>query len=121
RPDGRARARERGRRRQVAGVEFVYGVITGAYSLDAVVRWGGYTLLVVIVFIETGLLVGFFLPGDSLLITAGLVAATGMLNIWWIDVVLIVAAVAGDSTDRKSKRLNSSHSQTSDAVFCLKK
>ena len=79
-------------------MEFLYGLITGAYSLDALVRWGGYVLLFAIVFVETGLLVGFFLPGDSLLITAGLVAATGALNIWWVNVLLIVAAVTGDST-----------------------
>jgi membrane-associated protein len=79
-------------------LEFLYGVVTGAYTLDAVVRWGGYALLVAIVFTETGLLVGFFLPGDSLLITAGLVAATGVLNIWWMNVLLIAAAVLGDST-----------------------
>lgn len=78
-------------------MEFLTDVLTGAYSLDAVIRWGGYVLLVAIVFVETGLLIGFFLPGDSLLITAGLVAATGALNIWWINVLLIVAAVAGDS------------------------
>jgi membrane-associated protein len=52
---------------------------------------------VAIVFTETGLLVGFFLPGDSLLITAGLVAATGYLNIWWLNGLLILAAVVGDS------------------------
>ena len=40
---------------------------------------------------------GFFLPGDSLLITAGLVAATGTLNIWWLNMLLIAAAVIGDS------------------------
>ena len=60
-------------------------------------RWGGYVVLVAIVFVETGLLVGFFLPGDSLLITAGLVAATGALNIWWLNLLLAVAAVVGDS------------------------
>jgi membrane-associated protein len=79
-------------------VEFLYGVATGAYSLDALILWGGYVLLFAIVFVETGLLVGFFLPGDSLLITAGLVAATGVLNIWWLNILLVVAAVAGDST-----------------------
>jgi membrane-associated protein len=52
---------------------------------------------VAIVFTETGLLVGFFLPGDSLLITAGLVAATGALNIWWLNVLLMAAAIVGDS------------------------
>jgi membrane-associated protein len=78
-------------------VEFLTDVLTGAHSLDGLIRWGGYALLVAIVFTETGLLVGFFLPGDSLLITAGLVAATGALNIWWLNLLLIVAAVIGDS------------------------
>ena len=78
-------------------MEFLVGVLTGTHSLDGLIRWGGYGLLAVIVFTETGLLVGFFLPGDSLLITAGLVAAAGVLNIWWINVILIVAAVVGDS------------------------
>jgi membrane-associated protein len=78
-------------------VEFPFGLLTGAQSLDALIRWGGYTLLTAIVFTETGLLVGFFLPGDSLLITAGLVAAAGGLDIWWLDVLLVAAAVSGDS------------------------
>jgi len=78
-------------------VEFLFGLLTGAQSLDALVRWGGYVVLAAIVFTETGLLIGFFLPGDSLLITAGLVAATGALDIWWLNVLLVAAAVAGDS------------------------
>jgi membrane-associated protein len=78
-------------------VEFLSGVVGGAYSLDDLIRWGGYVVLFAIVFTETGLLIGFFLPGDSLLITAGLVAAAGGLNIWWLNVILIVAAVTGDS------------------------
>jgi membrane-associated protein len=73
------------------------GLLTGRNGLDDLIRWGGYVVLVAIVFTETGLLVGFFLPGDSLLITAGLVAATGHLNIWWLNGLLIVAAVVGDS------------------------
>jgi membrane-associated protein len=78
-------------------LQFLYDLATGVYSLDALIRWGGYVVLVLIVFTETGLLVGFFLPGDSLLITAGLVAATGALNIWWLNLLLIIAAVGGDS------------------------
>jgi membrane-associated protein len=78
-------------------VDALSGVLSGRYALDDLVRWGGYVVLVAIVFVETGLLVGFFLPGDSLLITAGLVAATGALNIWWLNVLLVAAAVAGDS------------------------
>jgi membrane-associated protein len=79
-------------------VDFLYGILTGAYSLDALIQWGGYLLLVAIVFAETGLLVGCFLPGDSLLITAGLLASAGHLNIWWLNLLLMAAAIVGDST-----------------------
>src|SRR5262249_56455497 len=51
-------------------VDFLVSILTGHYSLDALIQWGGYLLLVAIVFAETGLLIGCFLPGDSLLITA---------------------------------------------------
>ena len=78
-------------------MEFFRDLVRGAYSLDSLVQWGGYGVLFAIVFAETGLLVGFFLPGDSLLITAGLLAANGTLNIWWLNGLLIVAAVVGDS------------------------
>lgn len=78
-------------------MEFLLELASGRYALDDLIRWGGYALLVAIVFTETGLLVGFFLPGDSLLITAGLVAGTGGLNIWWLNLLLMVAAIGGDS------------------------
>jgi len=52
--------------------------------------------LFVIVFAESGLLVGFFLPGDSLLFTAGLLAYKGVLNLPLVVVVAVVAAVIGD-------------------------
>jgi membrane-associated protein len=78
-------------------VEFLVDLASGRYALDDLIRWGGYALLIVIVFTETGLLVGFFLPGDSLLITAGLVAAAGGLDIWWLNLTLCAAAILGDS------------------------
>ena len=78
-------------------MEILYGLVDGSVSLDYLIRWGGYLILVAIVFCETGLLVGFFLPGDSLLITAGLVAATGTLDIWILNLLLIPAAIIGDS------------------------
>jgi membrane-associated protein len=56
----------------------------------------GYAMLFGIVFAETGLLMGFFLPGDSLLFTVGVVAGAGELNIVLINIVLMVAAVLGD-------------------------
>jgi membrane-associated protein len=78
-------------------VDFLVDVLTGRYSLDALIQWGGYILLVAIVFSETGLLIGCFLPGDSLLITAGLLASAGHLNIWRLNGLLIAAAIIGDS------------------------
>jgi len=65
--------------------------------VEAVVRVGGLALIVGIVFVETGLMVGFFLPGDSLLVTAGLFAARGDLNMWTLNVLVSLAAIAGDT------------------------
>ena len=79
-------------------MEFLIGLATDPAALHELIRWGGYAALVAIVFTETGLLVGFFLPGDSLLITAGIVAAAGGLNNWILDALLIPAAIIGDST-----------------------
>ena len=78
-------------------MELLYGLLDGSVSLADLIRWGGYVVLMAIVFCETGLLVGFFLPGDSLLITAGLVAASGTLDIWLLNALLIPAAIIGDS------------------------
>jgi membrane-associated protein len=76
----------------------VLGLLTGAPdAIEAAILWGGYALLVTIVFTETGLLIGLFLPGDSLLIIAGLAAAAGGLNIWWLFGLLSAAAIIGDS------------------------
>jgi len=65
--------------------------------LEDLIRWGGYTALSLIVFAETGLLIGFFLPGDSLLVTAGLLASRGYLNVWILFGLLSVMAIAGDA------------------------
>jgi membrane-associated protein len=58
--------------------------------------WFGYALLAGVIFAETGLLVGLFLPGDSLLFTVGVVAGAGQLNILQICAVLVLASIAGD-------------------------
>ncbi|MFM8980127.1 MAG: VTT domain-containing protein [Planctomycetia bacterium] len=63
------------------------------------VAWGGYAVLGGIIFAETGLLVGFFLPGDSLLVTAGVFAKTGLLDIWWLHALLIPMAILGDAVN----------------------
>jgi len=66
-------------------------------DVETLVRVGGLTAMTAIVFAETGLMVGFFLPGDSLLVTAGVFAAAGKLNIWSLNALLMAAAVAGDT------------------------
>jgi membrane-associated protein len=57
-----------------------------------------YLGLAFIIFAETGLAVGFFLPGDSLLVVAGLFAAAGKFDIFLLITVLFIASVLGDST-----------------------
>jgi membrane-associated protein len=57
----------------------------------------GYVGLGAIVFAESGLFFGFFLPGDSLLLTAGLLASRGLFNIWVLLPLLFVCAVLGDN------------------------
>src|SRR5918997_307893 len=68
-------------------------------DVKGLVQAGGYVGLTAIVFVETGLLVGFFLPGDSLLVTAGLFASQPQfgLNVYLLGAILSVAAIAGDS------------------------
>jgi membrane-associated protein len=66
-------------------------------DVETMVRVGGLSAMTAIVFAETGLMVGFFLPGDSLLVTAGVFAANGHLSIWWLNVLLVAAAIVGDT------------------------
>jgi membrane-associated protein len=65
---------------------------------ESIIRYGGVYLLLLVIFAETGLFVGFFLPGDSLLFTAGLMCATGILliNPYLLILLIILAAVAGN-------------------------
>jgi membrane-associated protein len=74
-------------------------LITTVEGISEIIRWGGLMLLMLIVFAETGLLIGFFLPGDSLLVTAGFLAATtDVLSICPVLITLSAAAIIGDST-----------------------
>ncbi len=61
--------------------------------------WVGYLILFAIIFSETGLLVGFFLPGDSLLFAAGLLASQNVFDVALLIAVLAVAAVVGDAVN----------------------
>jgi len=73
------------------------------YNVEGIVRWGGLAALVVIVFAETGLLAGFFLPGDSLLVTAGIYCTSAnpeqepLLNLVSVLVCVSIAAIVGDT------------------------
>jgi membrane-associated protein len=58
-----------------------------------------YAMLFAIIFIETGLVIWPFLPGDSLLFAAGALAATGVLDIYLVCILLITAAIAGDAVN----------------------
>ena len=71
-------------------------------GIENLIRTGGLLALIFVVFAETGLLIGFFLPGDSLLVTAGVLSSRSLnggapiLNIWTINLALMTAAVLGD-------------------------
>lgn len=70
------------------------------FEIEYLIQFGqlfAYISLFAIIFAESGLLIGFFLPGDSLLFTTGFFAAQGILDIWVLLPLLFVAAVVGDS------------------------
>jgi membrane-associated protein len=81
--------------------EFLKQLHSSAY-LEHLIHTGGIPVIAAIVFAETGLLIGFFLPGDTMLFVAGVAAATSAvsgevyLSIWALTGALIVAAIAGD-------------------------
>jgi len=80
-------------------LELLSDLLNKLRDLPALVQWAGYVGLTLIIFAETGLLFGFFLPGDSLLVTAGLLAADPAfgLNVWLLGALLTVAAIVGDT------------------------
>ena len=80
-----------------SAVEIIRWFIDLIRDPGELIRWGGYPALALIVFLETGALV-FFLPGDSLLVMAGVYAAKGDLSIWALNLLLIPLAILGDAT-----------------------
>jgi membrane-associated protein len=68
------------------------------FLAQVLTSWVGYAMLFGIVFAETGLLVGFIFPGDSLLFTVGVVAGAGNANIAALCLVMVVGAVLGDQS-----------------------
>jgi membrane-associated protein len=67
------------------------------FDLAQIIETVGYIGLFAIVFAESGLFFGFFLPGDSLLLTAGLLASQGKLDLALLAIILPIAAILGDS------------------------
>lgn len=90
-------------------------------DLKSLIQAIGYLGVITIVFAESGMLIGFFLPGDSLLFTAGFLASQGYFNIFWLTLGCFVAAVVGDSVgyiigDKFGKKLF----QRNDSMFFRK-
>jgi membrane-associated protein len=79
-------------------VEWIQDFFRTVYNVPELIRLVGFYGLIFIVFAETGLMVGFFLPGDSLLVMAGIFAARGDLNIATLIPCLFCGAVAGNAT-----------------------
>lgn len=72
-------------------------ILQPAATIESAGQLGGYVIMTAVIFAECGLLVGFFLPGDSLLFTAGILAAQGMFNVWLLMALLLAAAIIGVS------------------------
>ncbi len=91
-------------------------------DLNALVQWAGYIGLIAIIFVETGFFFGFFLPGDSLLVTAGLLIATGLdMNVYLLGALLNVAAIAGDALNFWVGRVTGPRIFVRDESFFFKK
>jgi len=77
-------------------VELAHNILARLYDVRGLVEWGGTLLVCVIVFVETGMFVGFFLPGDSLLVTAGVFAGAGHMKLGELLGFVTLCAIAGD-------------------------
>lgn len=91
-------------------------------DVEGLIRWGGTVGLTAIIFAETGLLFGFFLPGDSLLVTAGLLATKGLFNVWLLGGLLTVASILGNTAGYAIGRVTGVRLfQREDSLFFNKK
>jgi membrane-associated protein len=77
-------------------VEVLRHLLAQVYDVRGLIEWGGTALVCVIVFVETGMFVGFFLPGDSLLVTAGVFAGAGHMKLASLLSLVTLCAIAGD-------------------------
>lgn len=79
-------------------LEFIQSFFRTLYNVEAVIAWGGLFVVCAFVYVETGLFFGFFLPGDSLLVTAGIFASQGKINLVLLLILGTICAFAGDQT-----------------------
>lgn len=77
-------------------LESIRHLLHSIYDVEGIIRTGGPLLVCLIVFVETGFFVGFFLPGDSLLVTAGVFAAAGVIPLRWLLLPVMLCAIVGD-------------------------
>jgi membrane-associated protein len=77
-------------------IETLRHIVAQLSDVRGLIEWGGTGLVCLIVFVETGMFVGFFLPGDSLLVTAGVFAGAGQANIAYLLTLVTLCAIAGD-------------------------
>jgi membrane-associated protein len=87
-------------------VDLIHEFFVRVFHARELLDWGGYPVMMAVIFAETGLLVGFFLPGDSLLVTAGAVVSGGFMdpmgigafpNLLLMNVALVTMAILGDA------------------------
>jgi membrane-associated protein len=77
-------------------LESIRQLLHQIYDVENIIRTGGPLLVCLIVFVETGFFVGFFLPGDSLLVTAGIFSAAGVIPLEWLLLPVMLCAIVGD-------------------------
>ena len=70
----------------------------GVFDVNHIIQAGGLLLIAAIIFGESGMFIGFFFPGDTLLLSAGIFASQGKLPLAWTILVIALAAIAGDNT-----------------------
>jgi membrane-associated protein len=99
-------------------------VFLDSFNPENIIQYGGLTLLLLIIFAETGVFFGFFLPGDSLLFIAGLMADSEYLdtNITFMIILLIIAAVSGSTVGYLTGRWAGGYlANKKDSLFFKKK
>jgi len=77
-------------------IELFRNILAHLSDVRGMIEWGGTAMVCAIIFVETGMFVGFFLPGDSLLVTAGVFAGAGQLKLALLLTLVTLCAIAGD-------------------------